>query len=192
MVWWYFKVKSKISIKNEKVFFAEKRVLREFFKVALKEIGKEKFFWNFFHRFWFLYLDTFWYNDRYWKPSPGSTLHDSNGNLVILDDLSSFLFKKWAGSPFAFQRKKSNFFSKIENRPLHGSDQCIVIMNRSTPLKDVSELLSCYSIFKGFPFIFWLQNENYAWFLNKNSMKIFFQVLDITYHDKLLEICFGA
>ena len=43
---------------------------------------------------------------------------------------------------------------------------------------------------KFFPSFFWLQNENYAWFLNKNSIKIFFQVLDITYHDKLLEICF--
>ena len=37
---------------------------------------------------------------------------------------------------------------------------------------------------------FLLQNDNYAWFLNKNSIKIFFQVLDVTYHDKLLEICF--
>ena len=43
---------------------------------------------------------------------------------------------------------------------------------------------------KHFPSFFWLQNENYAWFLNKNSIKIIFQVLDITYHDKLLEICF--
>ena len=51
MVWWYFKVKSEISIKNEKVFFAEKRVLRERFKVALKEIGKEKIFEIFFINF---------------------------------------------------------------------------------------------------------------------------------------------
>ena len=36
------KVKSKNSIKNEKVFFAEKCVLRERFKVTLKEIGKEE------------------------------------------------------------------------------------------------------------------------------------------------------
>ena len=43
---------------------------------------------------------------------------------------------------------------------------------------------------KHFPSFFWLQNENYAWFLNKNSIKIFFQVLDITYHDKLSKICF--
>ena len=45
---------------------------------------------------------------------------------------------------------------------------------------------------KHFPSFFWLQNENYAWFLNKNSIKIFFQVLDVTYHDKLLEICFES
>ena len=43
---------------------------------------------------------------------------------------------------------------------------------------------------KHFPSCFWLKNENYAWFLHKNSIKIFFQLLDITYHDKLLEICF--
>ena len=60
----------------------------------------------------------------------------------------------------------------------------------STHLEDVSKLLLWYTIFKTFSFIFWLQNENYAWFLNKNSIKIFFQVLDVTYHDKLLEICF--
>ena len=45
---------------------------------------------------------------------------------------------------------------------------------------------------KHFPSCFWLKNENYAWFLHKNSIKIFFQLLDVTYHDKLLEICFGA
>ena len=53
IVWWYFKIKTEISIKNEKVFFAEKRILRERFKVALKEIGKENFFWKFFHLFRF-------------------------------------------------------------------------------------------------------------------------------------------
>ena len=48
VVWQYFKVKSEISIKNEKMFFAEKRVLRERFKVALEEIGKEKIILKFF------------------------------------------------------------------------------------------------------------------------------------------------
>ena len=41
-------MKKSKSIKNEKVFFAEKRVLRERSKVALKEIGKEKKFEIFF------------------------------------------------------------------------------------------------------------------------------------------------
>ena len=45
---------------------------------------------------------------------------------------------------------------------------------------------------KHFPSFFWLQNENYARFLYENSIKIFFQVLDVTYHDKLLEICFES
>ena len=39
-------------MKNEKVFFAENQLLRERFKVALKEIGKEKIILKiFFHRF---------------------------------------------------------------------------------------------------------------------------------------------
>ena len=73
---------------TKKCFFAEKRLLRESFKVTLKEIGKEKIFEIFFHRFRFFHLDTFWYDDRYWKVSPGSTLHDSNNGLAISDDLS--------------------------------------------------------------------------------------------------------
>ena len=52
-------------MKNEKVFFAENQLFRERFKVALKEIGKEKIILKFFHRFRFFYLDTFWYDDRY-------------------------------------------------------------------------------------------------------------------------------
>ena len=35
-------------MKNKKMFFAEKRLLRESFKVALKEIGKEKKLKTFF------------------------------------------------------------------------------------------------------------------------------------------------
>ena len=88
LLWWYFNVKSNISMKNEKVFFAENQLLRERFKVTLKEIGKEKIILKFFHRFRFFYLDTFWYNDRYWKPSPWSTLHDFNDGLAIFDDLT--------------------------------------------------------------------------------------------------------
>ena len=52
--------------KRKSVFFAEKRVLRERFKVALKEIAKKIFFFgNFFHRFRLFCLDTFWYDNRY-------------------------------------------------------------------------------------------------------------------------------
>ena len=75
-------------MKNEKgVFFAEKHVLRERFKVALKEINKKKNL-KFFSSISIFYLDTFWYHDRYSKQSPGSTLHDSNNGLAIFDDLS--------------------------------------------------------------------------------------------------------
>ena len=69
-------------------FFAENQLLRERFKVALKEIGKEKIILKIFSSISIFYLDTFWYDDRYWKPSPGSTLHDSNDGLAIFDDLS--------------------------------------------------------------------------------------------------------
>ena len=66
----------------------EKQLLRESFKVALKKIREEEIIVNFFHRFRFFHLETFWYDDRYWKSSPGSTLHDSNDGLVIFDILS--------------------------------------------------------------------------------------------------------
>ena len=42
-------------------------------------------------------------------------------------------------------------------------------------------ILSCYydiSHSKYFPSILWLQIENYAWFLHKNSIKIYFEVLE--------------
>ena len=55
-------------MKNEKAFFAEKRLFRERFKVALEEVGlgKEKVIEkNFFSLISILYLDTLWYDDRY-------------------------------------------------------------------------------------------------------------------------------
>ena len=84
--------------KSEKkiVFFSENQLLRERFKVTLKENGKEKIILKFFKRSRFSYLDAFWYDDTYWKPSPGSTLHDSNINWDIFDDLSLLLHKMWA------------------------------------------------------------------------------------------------
>ena len=61
----YFKVKRDFSTKNEKVIFAPKQLLREPFKVALKEIGKEKIILKFlFYRFRFFRLETFSYGDR--------------------------------------------------------------------------------------------------------------------------------
>ena len=80
-------------MKNEKMFFAENQLLRERFKVTLKEIGKEKIILKFFYQFRFFYLDKIWNDDRYWESSPGSTLHDSNNGWSKFDDLSLFLYK---------------------------------------------------------------------------------------------------
>ena len=77
------------------VFLAENQLLRERFKVTLKEIGKEKIILKFFSSISIFCLDTFWYDDRYWKPSPGSTLHDPNDGWAIFDNLSLFLHKMW-------------------------------------------------------------------------------------------------
>ena len=134
-----------------------------------------------------------------WKPYPESTLHDSNNRLATFDDLSLFLHKMWSSWLFALRRKKLNFFFK--NRKLTfiwlGWMNCYYdLWIESTHLRNVStfRLLPWYLIFKKFSFTF----LSAKWksciipYNNKNSIKIFFQVLDITYHDKLLEICFGA
>ena len=89
----------------------------------------------------------------------------------------AYFFTKYEGvSFFTSKRKNWTFFSKIENLPLH--TQIVVsllwIESKLTHLEDVFKLLSWYSIFKTFPFIFWMYNKNYAWFLNKNSIKMFF------------------
>ena len=44
-------------------------------------------------QFSIFYLDKIWNDDRYWEPSPGSTLHDSNNGWSKFDDLSLFLYK---------------------------------------------------------------------------------------------------
>ena len=73
---------------------ASKKRLKE----ILKEIGKENEFWKkIFIEFDFFYLDAFWYDDWYWKASPGSILNDFNNGLTIFYDLSSF-FNKIAAS----------------------------------------------------------------------------------------------
>ena len=86
-----------------------------------------------------------------------------------------------AGWRFVFQRKKLSFiFFKIRK-------------STSTRLRSMKHYYESkvHTLKMCFPSFFLLQNENYAWFLNKNSIKIFFQVLEVTYNDKLLEICFG-
>ena len=91
--------------------------------------------------------------------------------------------------------KGKNWTSFFKNRKLIST--WLRSMNRYYELKvhTLKMFLSYYydiQYSKHFSSFFWLKNENYAWFINKNSIKIFFQVLDITYHDKLLEICLGA
>ena len=68
---------------------ASKKRLKE----ILKKIGKENEFWKKFHRIRIFCLDEFWYDDRYWKASPGSTLNDFNNGLAIFYDWSSFFNK---------------------------------------------------------------------------------------------------
>ena len=66
----------------------------------------------FFHRIRFFDLDVFWYDDRYWKASPGSTLNDFNDGLTIFYDLSSFFNKISASCKFSLKSWNSNFFFK--------------------------------------------------------------------------------
>ena len=121
---------------------------------------------NFFHRFRFFHLDTFWYNDRCWKPSPGATLDDSNDGLDISHDLKKFLYKILANQLFAFQMEKFNFFFK--NRK--STSTWLRSMNHYYESK-VHALKMFLSYFydiqypKHFPSFFWLQNENYAIFI---------------------------
>ena len=78
VVWQYFKVTSKTSIINEKVFFAEKQLLRERFKVVLKETGKEKMFWNYFHRF------------NFHSPLRLHLLHPTHKSNIVLKHIKIF------------------------------------------------------------------------------------------------------
>ena len=99
----------------------------------------------------------------------------------------------WGSWLFAFQTKKLNFFFK--NRKSTSTWLRSIKCYYESKVHTLKMFLSYYHDIlysKHFPSFFWLQNENYAWFLNKNSVKIFFQVLDVTYHDKLLEICFES
>ena len=88
--------------------------------------------------------------------------------------------------------KNWNFFQKSKIDLYMAQIDKSLLWIKSVHLEDVFKLLWWYSIFKTFFSLFGLLNDNYAWFLNKNSINLFFQVLDMTYHDKLFEICFGA
>ena len=94
---------------------ASKKRLKE----ILKQIGKENEFWKIFHRIRFFYLDAFWYDDWYWKASPGSFLNDFNNGLTMFYDLSSFFNQIAASCKFILKSWNSNFFSKNENRCLN-------------------------------------------------------------------------
>ena len=65
-----------------------------------------------FHRIQFFDLDVFWYDDRYWKASPGSTLNDFNDGLTIFHDLSSFFNKISTSCKFSLKTSNSNIFFK--------------------------------------------------------------------------------
>ena len=82
------------------VDFSWKLASKNSVKEIPKEIGKENEFSKFFHRIPFFDLDAFWYDDRCWKPSPGSILNIFNNSLAIFDDLSPFFDKVWASCNF--------------------------------------------------------------------------------------------
>ena len=96
--------------RNSSWKLASKKRLKE----ILKEIGKENEFWKNFHRIRIFCLDEFWYDDRYWKASPGSTLNDFNNGLAIFYDWSSFFNKISASCKFSLKTWNSNFFFKIQ------------------------------------------------------------------------------
>ena len=92
--------------------WAEKWLLKSALKKSLRKLVRKTKFENFFHRIRFFYLDAFWYDDRYWKASPGSTLNDFNDGLTIFHDLSSFFNKISASCKFSLKSWNSNFFFK--------------------------------------------------------------------------------
>ena len=98
--------------------WAQNWLLKSALKKPLRKLVRKMNFEKNFHRIRFFYLDVFWYDDRYWKASPGSTLNDFNDGLTIFHDLSSFFNKISASCKFGWKSWNSNFFSKNENRCL--------------------------------------------------------------------------
>ena len=112
-------------------------------KKILKEIGKENKIWKFFHQSRFLDLDAFWYDDWYWKPSPGSTLNDFNNGLTIFYDLSSFFNKISASCKFSLKSWNSNFFFQKTKIDVYTQNfQKPLLWDESPYLESISNILS--------------------------------------------------
>ena len=94
--------------------WAENWLLKSALKKSLKKLVRKMNFEKFFHRIRIFCLDEFWYDDRYWKASPGSTLNDFNNGLAIFYDWSSFFNKISASCKFSLKTWNSNFFFKIQ------------------------------------------------------------------------------
>ena len=101
---------------------------------------------NFFYRIRFFHLDAFWYDVRYWKPSPGSILNIFNNGLIISHDMSSIFNKMWASCKLRLKSWNSNFFFKIQK----SMSRLKIFKNRYWEMKDhVLKMFSrCYHISK--------------------------------------------
>ena len=121
---------------------ASKKRLKE----ILKEIGKENKFWIFFHRIRIFCLDEFWYDDRYWKASPGSTLNVFNNGLAIFYDCSSLFNKISTSCKFSLKTWNSNFFFKKRK----SISRLKIFKNRYYEMKAhaLKMFLRCYHILK--------------------------------------------
>ena len=117
-----------------------------YFRTFGKEIGNGKIIKKFFSSISIFYLDTFWYNNRYWKPSSGSTLHDSNDGWSIFDDLSLFLHKMWT---YFFKNRKltSTWLRSIQHhRRWKSKPQSIFLTNYHDRLyPKLEKIILCYS-----------------------------------------------
>ena len=90
--------------------WAQNWLLKSALKKSLRKLVRKMKFEIFFNGIRFFYLDAFWYDDWYWKASPGSTLNDFNNGLTIFYDLSSFFNKISASCKFSLKSWNSNFF----------------------------------------------------------------------------------
>ena len=156
--------------KNSKkfCFFAENQLLRERFKVTLKEVCKEKIILNFFSTisiflsrhvlvWWYVLKSISWVHSTRFQWKLG---HIQRSELIFSQNMKELAF-------FPPNEKIELFFQKSKIDLYMAQIDESLLWIESTHIEDVSKLLLWYSIFKTFFFIFWLKNENYAWFLNK-------------------------